>query len=97
MDDPRVNGTGTYRLGVDASGALGFAQGTLRLEVPGGSWDGTCSGSTWDGIGSGTLSCWLEGSGPYAGMTFYLSHRFGGEAEPDTLLGTILAAEPPSP
>ena len=82
LDDPRVTGTGTYRLSVDASGSLGFTQGTFRLDVPGGAWEGTCSGSTWADLGAGQLSCWLPGSGSYAGMTLYLNHRFGEDRRP---------------
>jgi hypothetical protein len=97
MDDPRVTGTGTYRLRVEASGSLGFASGTLGLVTAGGGWEGTCTGSIWDGLRAGILSCWLEGSGPYAGMTVYLNHRFQGGPVPDDLLGTIFRGEPPSP
>ena len=96
-DDPRVSGTGTYRLSVDASGSLGFTQGTLQLDVPGGAWAGTCTGSSWNDLGAGDLSCWLVGSGRYAGLTFYLNHRFAGGSDPDQLLGTIIPGEPPSP
>lgn len=97
LDDPRVSGTGTYRLSVDASGSLGFTQGTFRLDVPGGAWEGTCTGSTWNDLGAGDLSCWLVGSGRHAGLTFYLNHRFAGGSDPDQLLGTIIPGEPPSP
>ena len=97
LDDPRVSGTGTYRLSVDASGSLGFTHGTFRLDVPGGAWEGTCTGSTWNDLGAGNLSGWLVGSGRYAGLTFYLNHRFIGGSDPDQLLGTIIPGEPPSP
>ena len=97
MDDRRVTGTGTYELSVEASGSLGFATGTLVLVTADGAWEGTCTGSIWDGVGAGTLSCWLEGSGPYAGMSCYLNHGFQGGAVPDELLGTVLPSDPPSP
>jgi hypothetical protein len=97
MDDPRIAGTGTYRVNVDADGALGFASGTLRLVAADGSWSGTCSGSTWDGLDAGNLSCWLAGDGPYAGMTLHLNHRFGGGSAPDDVSGTVYPGEPPSP
>lgn len=97
LDDPRVSGTGTYRLSVDTSGALGFTQGTFRLDVSNGAWAGTCTGSTWNDLGAGDLTCWLVGSGRYAGLTFYLNHRFAGGSVPDQLLGTIVPGEPPSP
>ena len=97
LDDPRVSGTGTYRLSVDASGSLGFTRGTFRLDVPGGAWEGTCTGSTWNDLSAGDLSCWLVGSGRYAGVTFYLNDRFAGGSDPDQLLGTIIPREPPSP
>jgi hypothetical protein len=97
MDDPRVSGTGTYQLSAGASGSLGFASGTLRLVTADGAWAGTCTGSVWDGPSAGALSCWLQGSGPYAGMTYYLNHRLRGGSAPDDLLGTILPGEPPSP
>lgn len=97
MDDARVAGTGTYRLSIDSSGPLGFATGTLRLVTAGGSWEGTCTGSTWDGLNAANLTCWLVGSETHAGLTFYLNHRLVGAAEPDQLLGTIVPAEPPSP
>ena len=97
LDDPRVSGTGTYRLSVDASGSLGFLQGTFQLDGPGGAWAGSCTGSTWNDLGAGDLSCWLVGSGRYAGLTFYLNHRFVGGSDPDLLLGTIMPGQPPSP
>ncbi|MEW6225701.1 MAG: hypothetical protein AB1627_13845 [Chloroflexota bacterium] len=106
MDDPRVTGTGTFRLSTDARGQLGFAWGTLRLDAGGGAWEGTCTGTTWDGpaelsdgVVGATQSCWLQGSGPHAGLTFYLRYRFAREAlwVADELLGTILPAEAPSP
>ena len=97
LDDPRVSGTGTYRLSVDASGSLGFTHGTFRLDVPGGAWAGTCTGSTWNDFGAGDVSCWLVGSGRYAGLTFYLNHRFVEGTDSDRLLGTIIPGEPPSP
>jgi hypothetical protein len=37
------------------------------------------------------------GSERYAGLTFYLNHRFAGGSDPDQLLGTIIPGEPPSP
>lgn len=105
MDDPRVTGTGTFRLSSDATGQLGFAWGTFRLDAAGGVWEGTCSGATWDGpvaysqdVAGATQSCWLQGSGSHAGLTFYLRYRFARQAlwVPDELLGTILPAEAPS-
>lgn len=102
-DDPRVNGTGTFRLSSDASGQLGFTWGTFRLDAAGGSWEGTCTGAMWegltpfyDGLAGANQSCWLQGTGSHAGMTFYLSYRFAGVSGPDALLGTIAPAEPPS-
>ena len=103
MDDPRVSGTGTFRLSSDASGQLGFVWGTFHLDAAGGSWEGTCTGAMWegltpfyDGVAGATQSCWLQGTGSYAGMTFYLSYRFAGVSGPDALLGTIAPAKPPS-
>jgi len=97
MGDPRATGTGTYNLDIDASGSLGFASGTLRLDTGDGSWSGRCTGSTRDALTAGDLSCWLEGGGTYLGLTYYLNHRFGGGPEPDAFQGVILANPPPSP
>jgi hypothetical protein len=97
MDDPRVTGTGTYQLAIDASGAFGFASGSLRLITADGAWEGSCTGSTWNDLRAGDLSCWLVGSAAHAGLTYYLDHRFGAGSEPDAFLGVILASTPPSP
>lgn len=96
MGDPRLTGTGTYRLAVDASGKLGFASGTLRLENAGGAWEGRCTGATRDGLADGTFSCWLVGSGAYAGLTYYVSHHIAASGG-DTLTGVVLEGSPPSP
>jgi len=97
LDDARVTGTGTYDLAMDASGSLGFTWGTLRLEAGGATWAGACSGSRWQDPGGYDMTCWLGGSGPYVGLTFYVSHRFGGSSELDAFLGVILPSTPPSP
>ena len=97
MDDPRVTGTGTYQLDIDASGAFGFASGSLRLITADGAWEGSCTGSTWNDLRAGDLSCWLVGSAAHAGLTYYLDHRFGAGSEPDAFSGVILASTPPSP
>lgn len=97
MGDPRAAGAGTYDLDIDASGSLGFAAGTLRLDTGDGSWSGPCTGSTRDGLTAGDLSCWLKGGGTNLGLTYYLNHRFGGGPEPDAFQGVILANPPPSP
>jgi hypothetical protein len=97
LDDARVTGTGTYDLAMDASGSLGFTWGTLRLEAGGATWAGACSGSTGEDPGEYDLACWLGGSGPYDGLTFYVNHRLGGSSEPGVVLGVILPGEPPSP
>lgn len=96
MSDPRVTGTGTYRLGVDTSGQLGFAAGTLLLENAHGSWAGTCTGATRYDLTTGDLSCWLVGSGAYQGLTYYISHHIAATGK-DALTGVVLEGSPPSP
>jgi hypothetical protein len=104
-DDERATGAGTFQLDVTAGwGGLQFLAGDLRLEAGPGTWEGECTGAGWsgitphyDGFAGAAVSCWLNGGGPYDGMTFYLNYRFAGWESPDEVVGTILPAEPPSP
>ena len=97
MSDPRVSGTGTWRVNADSYSTTGPRWGKYRLENGGGAWDGTCSGSA--GIGSSgdgaAWSCWLTGSGAYNGYSYYLSATSSGSGTID-VRGVIVPAPPPA-
>lgn len=95
VDDPRASGSGTFHLSVDANGPLGFEWGTLRLENAAGAWQGTCSGATWNDGDASDVACWLTGSGPYEGLTYYWHGLNSGTSA--VVAGTIVPAPIPSP
>jgi hypothetical protein len=75
MNDPRVTGTGTWSVSVDAyDKVLGPEWGPYILEAEGGTWEGSCTGATWRSGDGMVGSCWLTGTGEFEGSTFYLHH-----------------------
>ncbi len=95
MSDPRVSGTATGHLSVDAYGTVGPEWGTSRLENAGGAWEGTCTGAAWSDFNASAVSCWLVGSGAYQGYTYYFhisTARTTGAVE-----GVIFPGSPPAP
>ena len=96
MSDPRVSGTGTWRVSADLSPAAGPRWGAYRLETAAGAWDGTCSGAAWDAGAGGAWSCRLTGSGAYDGYS-YLFSATTGDSGTDDVRGVIVPGPPPSP
>jgi hypothetical protein len=95
MDDPRVRGTGTWRVNADLRSGTGPVWGAYRLAGPAGTWEGTCTGSLWAGGAGGARNCLLAGSGDYDGYTCYLSVTWsdlGGDVR-----GVIYPGLPPAP
>lgn len=75
-NDPRVSGTATFAFSIDVAGDVGAEWGTYHLDAAGGAWDGACSGSTW-GAGTAAIgTCWLTGSGSFAGLTYSRSYSW---------------------
>jgi hypothetical protein len=95
MNDPRVSGTGTGLINIDAHGVVGPEWGTTRLENAGGAWEGTVAGASWDNGESSDLSGWLVGSGGYEGYTYYWHIRTSGIY--GTVEGIIYPGPPPAP
>jgi hypothetical protein len=95
MDDPRVTGTGTFAFSLDAFTVAATEWGPYRLENARGAWEGSCAGSSWDDGNRANGSCWLVGSGDYAGYTYYRWYRWiPGDV---TVEGIVFAGPPPSP
>ena len=69
-NDDRVIGTGTYTFNVDAYTVVGREWGTYRLENAGGTWEGPCTGGAYMEDITSIMTCWLVGSGGYAGYTY---------------------------
>ena len=89
-NDARVTGTGTYAFSVDAYTVVGLEWGSYRLENAGGTWEGPCTGGVSDMENvTSLITCWLVGSGEYAGYTYYY-FRDG-----DQLQGIIYKGSPP--
>jgi hypothetical protein len=97
MNDPRVTGTGTWNVSVDAYDlVVGPEWGPYTLEAEGGTWEGTCTGATWR-AGDGMVgSCWLTGTGDYEGSTFYLHHAKAPGVSHADVQGIIYPGTPPT-
>lgn len=94
-NDPRASGTATFAFSVDVTGDVGVEWGTYRLDTAGGTWAGTCSGPTWDGGNAAVGSCWLVGSGAFAGFTYNRSYSWiPGQV---WVQGVIYPGPPPEP
>ena len=96
MSDPRVSGTGTWRVNADLHPTTGPRWGAYRLENEDGAWDGTCSGAAWDTGISGAWSCRLTGSGAYDDYS-YLFSATTSESGGDDVRGVIVPGPLPSP
>jgi hypothetical protein len=96
MSDPRVSGTGTWRVSADLSPATGPRWGPYRLDNADGAWVGTCSGAAWDAGDGGAWSCRLAGGGAYDGYS-YLFSATTNESGTDDVRGVIYPGQPPSP
>ena len=96
MSDPRVSGTGTWRVNADLHPTTGPGWGTYRLENAAGAWDGTCSGAAWDAERGGAWSCRLTGSGAYDGYS-YLFSATTSDPGIDDVRGVIVPGPLPSP
>jgi hypothetical protein len=96
MSDPRVSGTGTWRVSADLHPTTGPRWGAYRLENAAGAWDGPCSGAAWDAGSGGAWSCRLTGSGAYDGYS-YLSWATTGDSGIDDVRGVIYPGPPPAP
>ena len=96
MSDPRVSGTGTWRVNADLYPTTGPRWGVYRLENAAGAWDGTCSGAAWDAGSGGAWSCRLTGSGAYDDYS-YLFSATTSELGIDDVRGVIVPGPLPSP
>ena len=96
MNDPRVSGTGTWQTSVDAYTTVGPQWGTYRLENATGAWEGTCSGGTWDAGDGAMRTCWLTGSGAYAGYSYFLYAAWTTPG-PGRVQGVIYPGSPSEP
>ena len=95
MNDPRVDGTVTFRFSLDVYGVAGSEWGEMKIENKTGSWDGPCTGATWkegDGI---VWSCWLTGSGAYDGYTYYKQSSKEVADEFLDIIGVVYPGDPP--
>ena len=80
--DPRASGTGTFTFDID--GETGAEWGSFSLQGADGGWSGPCTGSvdmTPVGLttATGTAAigtCWLTGSGAYAGLTYFRGYSW---------------------
>ncbi len=76
LSDPRVNGMALVRTDYDfyetePGKEVATMTGTMRIDAPGGgTWEGPCTGGIWE-YSHFSDTCWLAGSGPYEGMTFF--------------------------
>jgi hypothetical protein len=96
--DPRVEGTGTITLNVEAftgpDGVLGSSQvryGRMRIENEGGSWEGAFAGRLSNGRFLQTY--WLRGRGGYDGLTYVVTA--GGDGPVWASEGLIYPGSPP--
>ena len=96
MSDPRVSGTGTWRVSADLHPSVGPRWGAYRLENAAGAWDGTCSGAAWDPGSGGAWSCRLTGSGAYDDYS-YLFSATPSDPDLDDVRGVIVPGPLPSP
>lgn len=98
--DPRVAGTVVYtwntvKWGDMVNGSL-VQWGRGRLVNSGGTWDGRYSG-IWTPATGDIINFWYEGTGGYAGLSYYMTYEF-----PQTGLywhtrGLIFPGKPPTP
>ncbi|MDH5242826.1 MAG: hypothetical protein OEX05_02725 [Chloroflexota bacterium] len=100
MNDARVNGKATWAFSVDLYTTVGPEWGPMHMETGDGAWDGQCTGGVWhDGDGL-AQSCWLLGSGDYAGWTYYLTFTGpmnGDENGNGVVQGIVYPGAPPAP
>ena len=96
MNDPRVSGTATWKFSIDVYSTVGLEWGPYHLQNDKGAWDGTCSGGTWNAGSAIISSCWLAGSGDYAGHTYYRQFT-GREGFYGRVEGIIYPGSPPAP
>ncbi len=90
---PRASGNGRFTLESDRSGDLLVEWGTYQLDTSLGSWQGTCRGTAENDARE--LTCWLAGSGGYAGFTYTFNLRASGNA--GEIQGLIYPGSPPEP
>ncbi|HEX5826225.1 MAG TPA: hypothetical protein VFY23_01795 [Candidatus Limnocylindrales bacterium] len=77
-NDVRATGRTEFAFSVDWYGTSGPIWGTTTLTTADGAWTGPCAGGTMADGTLGTFSCWLAGSGPYEGWTYYQLNSPGG-------------------
>jgi hypothetical protein len=77
-NDVRATGTTEFAFSADWYGTSGPVWGTATLTTADGAWSGPCAGGTMADGTLGTFSCWLAGSGPYEGWTYYQLNSPGG-------------------
>ena len=95
MSDRRLSGTWVSTGGTDDFGpqevyGLDVFWSTMRIENPGGAWEGTASGVT-DPDGFTMESAWLVGEGGYDGLTAYVYTAW----PTSHVVGMIFPGEPP--
>jgi hypothetical protein len=96
MNDRRVSGNATYTVSLDTYAIVAPEWMTARLENDGGAWEGTCTGASWDAGNAADGTCWLVGSGGYAGWTYYFHHTYG-LGDGTNVEGIIFPGTPPKP
>jgi hypothetical protein len=94
MNDPRVTGTVEFTINYDLYPKVRSYFGRWTLTTSGGSWTGPCSGANWAQDEAFAWSCWLTGSGDYAGYTFYQSVNLE-VGEIPVVRGVIYEGAPP--
>jgi hypothetical protein len=101
VSDPRANGMAYVRINYDyyetgPGTEVATMWGDMRLDAPGdGTWEGPCTGSIWE-YSHFTWVCWLSGSGPYEGMTFFYNLDHGPEQDDLVVRGHIYPGSVPS-
>jgi hypothetical protein len=101
VSDPRANGVAHVRVNYDyyetgPGTEVATMWGDMRLDVDrGGAWTGPCSGSIWE-YSHFSWACWLEGTGPYEGMTFSYTLDHGAEQTDMAVRGHIYPGPAPS-
>lgn len=97
MNDKRVTGQVTYSdVSLDLYTKVAPEWMTARLENDGGAWEGSCTGASWGDGNFADGTCWLLGTGGYAGYTYYFYHSDGG-ATTGNVQGIIYPGAPPKP
>lgn len=95
MNDARVSGKATWTFGIDLYTNVGTEWFAFHLATDKGTWDGPCSGGAWNEGDGGVWSCWLTGSGGYAGYTYFLIQT--GPANGNISQGVIYPGPIPKP